>query len=741
MRKRCGGLAAVVLAVGGMTVGTARAEVKESIDWAKFLSRQDLVWNKLPAKWEEGAFLGNGLLGENLWTTEDGKYIKFAIGRSDVVYKQARMPIGDMVLRTVGTVTGGHVRLDLWNAEAVGEITTTKGTVKFRAFTHADQMIDIVEITPDDGEQACTWEYVPGEAQLIARAGAKPIPDADKNPAPILGNEADVRYAVQPFTTGGGDATVWTEKKGADGSRTLYVSVGYSVKDADGAKLEADSYLAKARTSSAETLAKSHRDWWHSYYPESFVSIPDARLESFYWIQMYKLASATRADRQVIDLMGPWYRTTPWPRIWWNLNIQLTYWPIYTANRLELGEPFCKILDDHKDQLNKNTKPHVDGGYAVGRSGSYDMVRPALPEVSDLTWALHNYWMQYAYSMDESMLRDRLYPLLKGSVAYTMSFLEAGKDGKLHITKGLSPEYPNQPDPDPDTNYDLGLLRWALQTLIDSSEQLKLDDPMVPQWRQTLAKLVDYPTDDTGLKISASVAVKESHRHYSHMLMIYPLHIMTPEQPENLPLIQKTFDHWTSMPKAFRGFSYSGASSISSLLGKGNDAFDWMNKWFDTDTKFKVTPNTMYVEAGPVIESPLSGAAGVNDMLLQSWGGKLRVFPGVADAWKDVSFKDLRGEGAFLVSAVRKDGKTQAVWIKSLAGAPCRIVTDMENPSPAGMAGVGGQLPVKPLAPHEYELMLKKGETMVLTPGGAMTDLTPAPVDTDQSKWNYWGVK
>lgn len=30
----------------------------------------------------------------------------------------------------------------------------------------------------------------------------------------------------------------------------------------------------------------------------------------------------------------------------------------------------------------------------------------------------------------------------------------------------------------------------------------------------------------------------------------------------------------------------------------------------------------MYKEAGPVIETPLSGAQCIHDMLLQSWGGK-----------------------------------------------------------------------------------------------------------------------
>lgn len=88
----------------------------------------------------------------------------------------------------------------------------------------------------------------------------------------------------------------------------------------------------------------------------------------------------------------------------------------------------------------------------------------------------------------------------------------------------------------------------------------------------------------------------------------------------------------------------------------------------------------MYMESGPVIETPLSGAQCIHDMLLQSWGGKIRVFPAVPSQWKDVQFKDLRTEGAFLVSAVRKGGKTSFIRIKSLAGEPCILRTDMANP-------------------------------------------------------------
>ena len=53
-------------------------------------------------------------------------------------------------------------------------------------------------------------------------------------------------------------------------------------------------------------------------------------------------------------------------------------------------------------------------------------------------------------------------------------------------------------------------------------------------------------------------------------------------------------------------------------------------------------------------------------MLLQSWGGKVRVFPAVPSKWQDVSFRDLRAEGGFIISANRKDGKTVSLQIRAV---------------------------------------------------------------------------
>jgi len=50
-------------------------------------------------------------------------------------------------------------------------------------------------------------------------------------------------------------------------------------------------------------------------------------------------------------------------------------------------------------------------------------------------------------------------------------------------------------------------------------------------------------------------------------------------------------------------------------------------------------------------------------MLLQSNSGTIPLFPTVPAAWKEVSFCILRAEGAFLVSATRRLGRTMDITI------------------------------------------------------------------------------
>ena len=44
----------------------AAPKIVEEIDWASFLSRHDLVWDRMPDDYFNAPFLGNGLLGAML---------------------------------------------------------------------------------------------------------------------------------------------------------------------------------------------------------------------------------------------------------------------------------------------------------------------------------------------------------------------------------------------------------------------------------------------------------------------------------------------------------------------------------------------------------------------------------------------------------------------------------------------------------------------------------------------------
>jgi len=186
--------------------------------------------------------------------------------------------------------------------------------------------------------------------------------------------------------------------------------------------------------------------------------------------------------------------------------------------------------------------------------------------------------------------------------------------------------------------------------------------------------------------------------------------------PRAAEVIEKSVRHWINMPGGLMGYSFTSASSMMASMGRGDEAL----KYLQGLNRF-LQPNTMYIEASPCMETPLAAAQCIHDMLRQSWPSTeadgsmgpsvIRVFPAVPEAWKDAQFHNLRAEGAFLISAVRRGGRTRWVRIKSLAGEPCRI-----RPSLAGRwlvlstSGVGA----KALGSGVYEIGLAKGDEVVL---------------------------
>jgi hypothetical protein len=279
-----------------------------------------------------------------------------------------------------------------------------------------------------------------------------------------------------------------------------------------------------------------------------------------------------------------------------------------------------------------------NSGFPVGIPGK----ETPTPEVGNLTWALHNVWLSYRHTMDWRLLRDTLFPLLRKAINYYLHFLAAGADGKLHLPATFSPEYGVNAT---DCTYDLALIRWGCKTLLTAAEELRIDDPLAGRWREVLATLVPYPVDANGYMIGADVPFAKSHRHYSHLLQVYPLYEITWERPEHRRIIETSLDHWVGFEGALQGYTFTGAASMSAQILRGEKAEFYLGEL----QRRYIQPNTMYKESGPVIETPLSAAQSLHDMLVQSWGRVIRLFPAVPAQWADAALRDFRTEGAFLL--------------------------------------------------------------------------------------------
>ncbi|MDR0390854.1 MAG: hypothetical protein LBH59_03030, partial [Planctomycetaceae bacterium] len=103
----------------------------------------------------------------------------------------------------------------------------------------------------------------------------------------------------------------------------------------------------------------------------------------------------------------------------------------------------------------------------------------------------------------------------------------------------------------------------------------------------------------------------------------------------------------------------------------------------------------------------------------------------------DVSFQDLRAEGAFLVTAVRKNGKTSWVKIKSLAGEPCRVKPKFDSKFNVSDTSFN----VKEISSGVFEINLKKGQEVLLYQDESSLKNTVSPIAIPQEKANFWGVK
>ncbi|WP_291042012.1 glycosyl hydrolase family 95 catalytic domain-containing protein [Dyadobacter sp. 50-39] len=438
----------------------------------------------------------------------------------------------------------------------------------------------------------------------------------------------------------------------------------------------------------------SHQAWWKRFWGMSAISVPDPLIEKQWYLEQYKFGSAARRGAPPISLQAVWTadngRIPPWKGDYHHdLNTQLSYWPAYSGNHLEEALGYLDHLDENKENYLRYTKLFfgVDGlavpgvttldGTEMGGWIQYSLS----PTVSG--WLAHHYYLQWRYGMDKAFLQSRAYPWFRQACALFENITVKNAAGERHLPISSSPEIRDNrleawfPET---TNYDLAIMKFTFRAGIELAEAMG-DRQQAAKWRKLLAEFPDFArTENSELMFARTLPYNESHRHFSHLMAIHPLGLIQWEDGEDA---RKTITNTIALldkvgPDLWCGYSYAWLASLKARAKDGagaRDALAIFAKAFCLPNSFHANGDqtksglSKFTYRPFTLEGNFAFAAGLQEMMLQSYAGVIDVMPALPAEWRDAAFSNLRAEGAVLVSAKKEAGQVvEVILVTEQAG-------------------------------------------------------------------------
>ena len=780
----------------------------------QWIAKHDPIQERAAEHWEQGLPLGNGKIGAFVWGGDDKKPLIISVDQAEIwelrayepprdkswkEYKEllakkrgnevegfacdmskphaTRIPVGRIELFAAEEMISHTSRLSLLGARCEGLIKTQFEEIPYAVWISATKQLLTVEYkkaqlhpkwkficrqgdyTLEDSTEATAWQRYGSHtlrlSDMVHRWG---YPDMIKH------CEGEMECYRQEIPESGGFAVAQLRLE----EYTL-ISVQWHGESAEAAEKSAIETVKEGLEMGLEKLRNEHEAWWKSYYEASCITIPDTRLEGYYYLQMYMLACSTRPGGVHMTLCGPWTDDNNLLPICgndyhWNLEQEMQMWPVYASNRVDFGEPMLEMIENNLDTLRDVCRFHfkTEGAFLAHSTDSY--LRPTYMnvdnfELNGLPWVCLHYWRRYLYTMDKAFLEDRAYPIMKLAIAPLLVELTMGADGRLHLPWTSSPEYHGEDEtrrwlfksgPDwsnrfgPDATIDLALTKFLLKILCEASEILDCDEQLRRQWKDTLEKLVPYPLDSFGgLAVRADVDLKTTHRHMSHLFPIYPIGEMTMESHGDL--INRCLDVIGINGKGeWVGWTFPWISIIYTRAGRSaaarNLLLDYVDRYAtETGIHYQGPQGgcdvSLYGDAGGLfgltIEAQLGVPEAIHEMLMRTENNVVRIFKDAPPAWASCGFEKLRTEGAFLIDAKRSRYKTQYVRIYSEKGGWITIATDFGEGELHGNVTFENGL---------YKADMGAGETMLIYRGDA-TNIVFEPETGNTYEEHFFGVK
>ncbi len=509
-----------------------------------------------------------------------------------------------------------------------------------------------------------------------------------------------------------------------------------TTSDKDGALAE----LRRTKTLLADRAVEVMNGWQNEnrkaaaeFWSKSALRIADPLLENLWYETLHARRSVCRRGKTPPGLFLP---STVQDYSHWhgdyhtNYNYQEPFWGDYTANHLELGDAYFAGVDFMLPIGRKIARDYYNCRGVFFQLTEYPILAAddplgAVPmgRMAYMTgWMMHQYWWRYLYTMDEEWLRRSGYPVIRDCALFYTDFLKKGDDGLYHAFPSNQGEdgFSGDPKDYTDRPQIMQHARYCLRAAIRASEVLDTDANLRAEWRD---RLDHCAYDDGKPPVKLDGLARQCHEAnppefgFGRPYQPQPAsHDGKPWPPENSAAHTWYFGQYPLMVmRRLRGGEFVAARDLPVFRGL-------VERWRRPNGLMQGMAIANYGHAGAWTES-LGVIGPLQEMMLQSWDGALRIFP----AWPkdlDARFENLRAEGAFLVSASWSGGKVASLEIHSEKGVPCRMYV----PWPKGMKvndAAGHDVAVTSEPNGRLRFPTRPGTTYTLRPASPVSQTKP----------------
>jgi alpha-L-fucosidase 2 len=412
----------------------------------------------------------------------------------------------------------------------------------------------------------------------------------------------------------------------------------------------------------------------------------DPSLAALYFqFSRYLLISSSRPGCQPANLQGIWNEGTnpPWgSKYTININTEMNYWPADPAGLGSCVEPLLRMVEDLSVTGAKTAKTmYAARGWVTHHNT--DLWRASAPIDGPFwglwpcggAWLCNSLWDHYDYSRDLATL-ERLYPLMKGASLFFLDTLVADPKGRGLITSpSISPEnaHPFGSSLCAGPAMDRQIIRDLFAHTAEAARILKLDDALAAQVADAATRLAPDAIGKQGqlmewLEDWDAAAPEQQHRHVSHLYAVYPSSQInvrdTPALVDAAKIsLRNRGDLATGWGTAWRlclwarmGDAEHAHAILKGLLGPRRT----YPNMFDAHPPFQIDGN-------------FGGAAGILEMIVQSWGGEVRLLPALPATWATGEIRGVRVRGGMSIDLQWQAHKIRKVELRGPANASIKL--------------------------------------------------------------------